>query len=269
MQALPPLPSHILLPPEDDIRRIESTLWTPARCIICSGTGTFRWWNPERTEPIDWACSCDDQYVLGLHLLSRGIGLKHMRTGWADLTGVPATGVRWAQDYLDYAHAYASRGVGAVLLGSSGTGKSSLTHLMLRALIAAGFDGYWTTYPKIMSLVKSGYDDPEIRRWFERRIRNAQVLVVDELGKEQGSDQHAASVLDDMLRFRLGAMMPTFLASNLTEEQLQTRYGHAVVEVIREASTVHTLYGQSWRGNEEPRVNDEVRRNLSRPIVLG
>lgn len=266
VEATPP---HLILPPDDELRRIPIPLWSPSNCIVCSGTRAFMWWNADRSKPVEWECDCEDQFVLGVYLLSRGLLMKQMRTGWADLVGLPPQGVQWCQTYLAKAEAFAKRGIGAVLMGDSGVGKSTLAHLMLRTLMAAGMDGYWVTYPSLVQLVKDGWTDKETNSWFDRRVRNAPVLVVDQLGKEHSSQPFAASLLDDVLRHRLSSMMPTFITTNLREPELQQRYGAAVVEVIHEASSLCVINGESWRAAESGRAQAEAEMGLTRPIVMG
>lgn len=62
--SLPPLPAAIRpLTAEESgrISKIHSRLSSVEACLTCGGAKRFLWWNEDRSDVVDWDCSCVDQ----------------------------------------------------------------------------------------------------------------------------------------------------------------------------------------------------------------
>src|SRR5207302_5339078 len=92
---LPPLPPGIRTLSQVESERLEASSgqadlprdWRQ-RCITCGTERTFRWWDASRTQILDYACPCRDQWVAYRYLLHAGIGEKFQRLSWADAGGI-------------------------------------------------------------------------------------------------------------------------------------------------------------------------------------
>lgn len=81
-----------------------------------------------------------------------------------------------------------------------------------------------------------------------RRVRNAQVLVIDDLGGEYSGEKGWNSrVFNGLLDHRYSSSLKTIITTNLTASRFKDDYGERVTDRIREAGRWVTLGGTSVR----------------------
>lgn len=242
-------------------------------CLTCGGKGEFTWYAPgSRTETGTYACNCADQWVLHRVLLSANIQVAYQRLGWADLTGVPESALTAVLDYMDGADAFVRAGVGLILHGTHGTGKTTLSSLVLRNLISRGYDGYFTTFSEMIDTYTGAWNDKDEKTWFHRRVKNAGVLVLDDVGREyQGrkSSGLPESTFDEVLRHRVSSGKPTLITTNKTLDALAEGYGSGVMSLLRECAIEYGFRGDDFRDTQLSRHVTEIRSGLTRPVVIG
>jgi DNA replication protein DnaC len=265
----------------------KALVTSPDQCATCGGTGTFCWYaraadghHEDPNEIGDFKCPCTDQWILSLFLFNCGIKNKYQRFDWHDLdTKVLPPAIH---DYLKNARHIIDAGLGLVLYGPKGTGKTLLAALLLKALIARGHHGYFTTYSDLIQRFHEGRFDREEREWFLRRVNHASVLVIDDIGREQvrrtleksaggtvDSLQATAEFLfEDVIRHRVAMASPTFVTSNLALSDLASKYGGNVMSLLDEQALPVELAGDDWRIPSRERAEQEVHAGLRRPVVL-
>jgi len=296
----PILPAAVRLPSDFELERLGRThgrLWTPhsadpgRRCPTCLGTRQYQWYADRRASIETWECRCEDQFVLHRYLLSRGLGSADMTLGWDDMVNVPEEALEFLGGYAQHVEAYVTRGIGMVLHGPHGTGKSSLSHLFMRRLMIDGYDAYFIRFKPLIDMWRtiaySKTANEDDREWFTKRILNVQILVIDDLGKEYVGnatkieqrkaeeagievdyENDARSRLEDLLRLRNSASRPTFITTNEDLAAIGTKYGSSVMEMIKERSKVCRVPGSNFRDRFYAGSMDEVAKGLSRPIVM-
>lgn len=257
-------------------------------CITCKGDGYFLWHHPETRESVEWDCDCRSQYLLTMYFRHAGIGLNYQRLHWDDTDGVEMAAQHAALDYISYAEGYVDRGLGVLFYGRQGTGKTLLTSLMLKRLLALGFDGYFTTFQRLIGSFASGWRDAEQRDWFIRRISNARILVIDDVGKEfKGEHREGGTVVrrpvemvqsmfDEVVRSRVENCRPTLMTTNKSLSELELLYSSSAGDAVRtnplslfqESMIFHEFSGENYRTTEGSATKraHEVRMGLSRPI---
>lgn len=276
--TLAPLPETIRLLTNPELERLRTRYprlpESPERCVTCEGTGSFRWYGAKVGEGpppvVTYECSCTDQWVLHTYLLNANIGDAYQRLSWGDVATEQGALDKVA-DYLEHASSYVRAGVGLILYGGVGTGKTMLATLVLKQLLAQGYDGYFTTFSEMIDTYTGGWNDPEERAWFHRRIKNAEVLVLDDIGREyQGRTKSGLpeSTFDEVLRHRVAAATPTIITTNLDLTKLQEGYGGNVMSLLHERSSTYRFTGEDFRDNARTRLVDEVAAGLTRPVTL-
>lgn len=291
---LPDLPGNVQTLLNDEsarLNRLRPDLpRSPDDCRTCLGKKKFSWWGrypapgtaKVSSEVVEYDCPCDDQWILQRWLTIRGINEHHQRLGLDDVTGVSNQTLEVVGDYLANWESYAAAGMGFILHGDKGAGKTMLAMLMVKALMMRGVDGYMATFAEALSMLRAGWNDPVDKDWFAARVRAAQVLVLDDLGREHmqqqlvagvGKVRHtqslAESMLDEVLRFRLSAARPTFLTSNLDLDQIGAAYGDNVMSLLCERSIVCEFSAVDYRSVVTERTKNEIKLGLRRPVVLG
>jgi DNA replication protein DnaC len=250
----------------------------PSECITCGGKKTFRWWSHaaegwhpgDAVEVSEFECPCIEQYRLHRFFLYCNIGKAYQRLGWQDFEG-DERGRAIAQEWLAKAGAYIDSGAGIIFRGAPGTGKTLLGILALKSLIAESFDCYFTTFNEMLDKFQDTWRDPEERRWFYRRVKNTTVLLMDDPGKEaparSGSGQPVAA-MDELLRHRIAASLPTFVMTNDSKEKFEFRYGSYIASLLTERNAGIVLQGEDYRSKVMDRIRSEVDLGIKRPLVL-
>lgn len=277
MLELPPLPLGIRLPTNTERDRLKAryprlSQQATSNCVTCRDKGEFRWWaTPERSEVADWKCNCVDQWILHRAMLSSNIKLVYQRLSWPDMTSVEEGALVKVWDYLDNTDAYVNSGMGLILFGGAGTGKTGLASLILKDLLAKGHDCYFTTFSEMIDTYTGGWNDREERAWFHKRIKNAGVLVLDDVGKEyQGRAKNGLpeSTFDEVLRHRIASAAVTIVTTNHDMKKMQEGYGGGVMSLLQERSTTYEFTSDDFRVSSRERNETEARSGLTRPLVL-
>jgi DNA replication protein DnaC len=264
----------------DRLRRVFPDLWSdPERtCLICRKTGEYL--APDGKHE----CDCYDQWTLHWHMLYSGLKTAYQRLTWADLDDqVPASIWEAITDYLDHIDNYVRAGLGMILWGKPGTGKTMISALLFKRLLATGYDGYFTQFNELLDSYTATWRDQDELLWFTRRIRNADILVIDDIGREyktggvynegtrqiQYPESFRSALFDDVIRHRTGHEKPTIITTNFTQEQLLTGYGGPVLSLLSERSTFHEVTGPDFRSRAKERFADEARQGVVRPFTFG
>ena len=273
---LPPLPPTIYpLNNEDSFRVDQMGSADMANCLTCGGTKKFRWYvyasgiYDSSTDEVGYECPCIDQWLLHRHLLSSGILVNYQRYSIFDSRSSEVN--ESMSEYIDDFDAYIRNGLGMILHGSSGTGKTLSAVLIAKALILRGVSVHFATFNELISSFAAGWHNEESKAWFYKKIKNASVLIIDDVGKEmksQGSLGLSRSVIDEVLRHRVGMSKPTFITTNSTMEDMSKLYGLSVLSLLSESSIERTFTGEDYRRKVAELKLDETRRGLTRPVVL-
>lgn len=273
--ALPPNPpacAPLKDPDRERLKALYPDLWVnPATsCLTCATKGTFRWYG-EDGQVATYDCDCRAQWVLHRWMLNAGIDTKYQRLSWLDAMEIPQSGQDAVMDYVEHADANVRAGVGMILYArSTGSGKTLALTLALKALLARGYDCYFTQFNEMLDAFSSGWRDEDQRKWFIRRIRNAGVLVIDDLGREyKGRIEITEAMFDQVIRARVAASRPTLLTTNLTPDEWKTGYGRNVMSLLDEACMAVEVSGADFRERARDRYLSEARAGLARPLVIG
>lgn len=274
MLELPALPRTVKVLSSDDTERLRALYPDlpkgPGNCVTCKGRGQFRWRDEDWGDPVDWACSCEDQFLLNRWFLHSGIEIHYQRLFWADASGVREDVLDVVTDYIEHLDAYTTAGLGLLLWGRVGTGKTMLATLLMKSILEKGVDGYFATFHTLLDLFTAGWQADAQKAWFDRRLRNAGVLVIDDIGREYaGRSQVAETALDHVLRQRVAADRPTIITTNRAPDELATVYSGNALSLISESAIVKEFVGADYRPEHRQRKIDEAKAGLTRPLVFG
>lgn len=241
----------------DRLYRLYPKLGSDPRkfCPTCDKKGTYTW------KGVEHKCDCVLQLQLHKHYLAAGIGVTYQRIGWDDLINEDAREV--AELYLK--SNLVDRGIGMILTGLFGTGKTLACNLVLKDLVKRGYVCYATTFASMIQFYTSGWKDDEEKEYFNRRVVRSDVLLLDDLGKEF-SNRLSESTFDDVLRTRVQSGRATLITTNMTEEEIGSGYGPAILSMLDEVSLVKELEGKDFRRQAKKIRQDEMLRGEVRPI---
>lgn len=270
LQSLP-LPPAACKPLSDvDSRRLREkfpTLWSSPQkgCLSCQDTGTLRW--ADQT----YRCDCRNQWMMHRWMLNAGVGLWHQRLSWQDVDTVPPAVLTELGAYLEGHKGNIRAGLGLVLWSPDrGTGKTLLAVLATKTLMGFGVDCYFVQFSEMIDTFTAGWRDEAERAWFNKRIRNATMLVIDDLGREhKGRSEVVESMLDQVIRHRVANALPTLLTTNYSPQEIQGGYGPNVMSLLYERSAWVEVAGRDYRTRSNERARTEIASGYSRPITTG
>lgn len=252
-------------------------------CPTCQGMKEFRWYDyphSDKREIVTYECSCADQIRLNKFFLHAGLGHSYQVLSWADVDNNVmldnAEAMLALAEYWQNSMYYVARGFGLMLHGGYGTGKTMLSSLLLKRLLThgRGLDGYFTTFTDLLDRDEIGWSDKDAAQWFNRRITNAEVLVIDDIGKEHSARKGlSSSLLDNMLRTRVQHDRPTIFTTNLTMDEFRKTYAGSTWSLLAEKVLPYEIKGNyddknvGFRDKQLARNRAELLDHLIRPIV--
>jgi DNA replication protein DnaC len=237
-------------------------------CRTCRGSKKYRAYDGDTVA--EFECDCVTQFKLHRLLLHSGIELNYQRLSWTDCVGVNDDVLKEVLDYAQNANVYVNAGMGLLLHGDRGTGKTLLITLLLKMLLGNGFDVHFVTFQELIDMYTQTWRDPGEKAWFDRRLRNAGVLAIDDIGREyKGRLELVESMFDHIIRARVGSARPTLLTTNKTLEELRALYQSNVMSLLEESTIKLYFSGEDYRPKLNGRRVEEVRQGIVRPIVLG
>lgn len=229
-------------------------------CPTCFKKG-FITWDGEQ-----YPCDCKQQLQLNKHYLNAGIGDLYQRQTWDDFEGDPEL-IELISNYLEKSERMVASGIGLVLYGSFGIGKTMATNLMLKDLLKLGYPCYSTTFTNMIDMFTAGWTSQEEKIFFERKIRKTKILLLDDVGKEYKSKNNlGSSTFDSVLRSRTQDGLPTLITTNMTDRELTNEYGDAVMSLLKETSVLYEVQGTDFRSKAGQRKLHEVMAGNTRPI---
>ena len=252
-------------------QRHPQSVGSPRNCETCKGQRTFRWYG-SGDEIVTYDCDCNEQYLMSRWFWYCGVYPRYQRLGWRDLVRPEFAGLKDYLDYLDNCDAYMDAGLGMMFHGPRGTGKTLIAHLMVKSLIAKGTDAYVTTFEKMIDSYAGGWRDKDQEAWFNQRVRDAGVLLIDDLGRERnkGSGTVGENMLESVIRHRVACQLPTLITTNLDPDaDLGSMYGGHTLSLLSECSTACEVDGLDARLDIKTRAKEEIKQGLRRPVVVG
>lgn len=146
-----------------------------------------------------------------------------------DLNGVPCRSVMAnSLSYcINYARNFSSSSPSVFMLGKTGLGKTHLSLAIAEEVLSKGFSvayGSIIDYLRKIEQEHFGRSDGDTLK----TLFDADLLILDDLGAEfESSFYH--SVIYNIVNTRLNQGSPTIISSNLTPQELQSRYPERIV----------------------------------------
>ena len=265
---------RFLRPSESE--KIHDKSWPdPQHCRICGGTKTFRGQSrdPEHLgEVVDFECPCREQWMMFRYFLSNGIALRYQVLGWRDTEGVDTRPKNIAMKFVGNLDRNIRSGRGLYLSGPQGTGKTMIGTLILKAALAKGYSGHFTTFYELLQDGSEGFRSEVDKEWFEDKVRNSDLLMIDDPGKEmhQGERQidFKQSMLDDVIRHRTSSLLSTIVTSNSTFDDFRKRYGVSIASLMTETMEMVPFQGQDYRPISDKEYERMIMSGEFRPVVV-
>ncbi|MBF0814156.1 primosomal protein DnaI [Staphylococcus sp. KG4-3] len=148
---------------------------------------------------------------------------------------------------------------GLYLHGPFGTGKSFILGAIANQLKTEKIPSTIVYLPEFIRSLKGGFKDGSFETKLSR-VREANILMLDDIGAEEITPWARDEVIGPLLHYRMVQELPTFFSSNLSFEELEyhlsvTRDGTEktkaarIMERIKTLATPYYLEGKNYRND--------------------
>lgn len=262
------------------------TTTIPNECSDCGGTGWIRYIQEIR----GWEIACQRRIPVGVTDMEASrkypgsnialepcacqtIGWRQQRVQqMTQSSGFPLDALLYdLRDFQKYKTAYryavqmvegaVSDGTverpGLLLMGPTGTGKTTLASIIYHKRMEAGHSGAWINYIELQDRVRAtydpSYDGPGKANIIEALIETA-FLALDDLGSPTRADrQYAEDMIDivyHVMDNRYNQHKATLITTNLDIDTLVAQFGMRVVSRLRGLCHGVTMRGMDYRTGE-------------------
>lgn len=163
---------------------------------------------------------------------------------------------RTAKEYADNFTAHKQNGDGLYIEGPYGTGKTHLAAAIAIQLMESGYNVIFKTTDDLLREIKATFDESGSEQKVTDRFRGCDLLVIDDIGKEQATDWSTAQ-LYAIINDRYESQKPVIITTNFNENDLiavESPKGvgnhriQAILSRLHETCTPMTMNWQDWRG---------------------
>ena len=163
--------------------------------------------------------------------------------------------------YMDNIKSADRNGLGLLMWGTNGNGKTSLACIMLMYACDKKYSAFYTTLQNLLNMIMDSFKSDDQKNHVRDLLVNVDFLVVDEVGKEHiKKNKETGTVFgitefEEILRHREGMKKPTFIVSNSRPQQMEARYGISIGSLfqgtlktieVTGVDTRKTVKQQSW-----------------------
>ena len=142
---------------------------------------------------------------------------------------------------------------GIYLHGNFGSGKTYIISALFNELAKKGYKSVAVPVPELIRSIKDSFKDDYSERF--EHIRNAPLLLLDDIGAEYLTPWARDEVLNPILQYRMDQVLPTFFTSNYTLDELEEHLslgndkvgGKRLIERIKQVSEPISLLGKNRR----------------------
>jgi len=206
-------------------------------CKFCGGSGVDR-----RNEE---DCRCMVAFDWLRELTHANIPREYWALSLEEIE-TDAAAKRLVATYIENMRNALDQGLGMVLLGPLGVGKTSLMCAVGKEALLRGVPAYYTTTQALLDSLKPGADE---EHGAAARAKAARVVLLDELDKvylKAGSDW-ARGRIEELLRGGIPHHTAFLIGTNLEEEGIAESFGASVASLVRGHLKMVNLSGADRR----------------------
>lgn len=158
--------------------------------------------------------------------------------------------------YIDKIGQNVDDGLGLLLWGDYGRGKSALGSIVLKAAATFGKLGLWVRAANLPKFIieKVKFDSDIL---MSERILSVKILLLDEV-LVRGDDRYSDTVIEDVVRERVNENLCTVITTNLSPDIFGTKYP-ALASVLKEAVYPVRVSGFDFR----QQIRDDIEKEMS------
>lgn len=144
----------------------------------------------------------------------------------------PKRPCRLVTKYIDKLDEMRKEGLSFLFYGQNNAGKTTLAMILAKAFLLNKLTACCTNLREMTDLFAQGWKSEDERRAFDAKVRDRDLLVIDDLLKEL-HNKATAAVLDAVLRYRSNRRMPFVITTNASMDELEKQYGPSFVALLQ------------------------------------
>jgi len=155
--------------------------------------------------------------------------------------------------YNEKIHNAVAKGLGFLFYGNNGNGKTTLSCIIAKHAIKNGYSVLYGTLQSYLNMVMDSFGSDAQTEKVRDLIKNVDVLIIDELGKEHVKRNEATgtvfgfSEFEQILRHREGKNKVVIEITNLRPQQLESQYGASIASLFEGALKKVEVTGPDMR----------------------
>jgi DNA replication protein DnaC len=250
-------------------------------CSICGGSGMRVEVRPDRSR-VARECACRVERrqkralaMANIPLLYQSSTFENYETAEMDGKSYTLNAAKYTAEKFVMSYPIDTHGIGLLLTGSVGTGKTHLATSILKALIDKGATGVFYHFQDLIKKIQNSFNRNVSATELEilEPILNAEILVLDELGASKPSDW-VFDTIAHILNTRYNERRTTIITTNysnaeavlipgkslsvfeeareaLRNETLGDRIGERMRSRLQEMCMVVDMFGPDYRSKEK------------------
>jgi DNA replication protein DnaC len=214
----------------------------------CGGTGYL----PGKIEGMVSRCSCMIIFRYLSKLIRSNISVDYWMLNFDDLL-VDDKIKKSVKIYLDHINTAKHKGLGLVLHGNNGTGKTSI---MCEIGKSAILEGYKVRYLTLNSYIDALFSKDKINsKNLTDYYEDADFLLVDEIDKTNGNIKNA---IDEFFRRMINMKKCIICGTNMNSDLLDSALGKSVVSLLKRRSKFIQFDGNDFSEKLEEDFNNRL-----------
>ena len=222
------------------MREALFSMWTLPKCHVCSNSrkvcATAEYTDLKFNTP----CPCAPVAAM--------VGrLSRARIPWAYYYV--------SQSYLgqvgqSYVRDYEFKRIGLRFVGPTGRGKTHRMLCVVHGLCERGFSARYVPWSLWLDEMRQAMGRENDMHQLRQRIESPDIVALDDIGRERATDW-AQSEIDQLLERRTqNGGRTVLIASNLTDEQIESHLGDRLWSRIKQQTEAFTMAGKDWRAKK-------------------
>lgn len=224
-------------------------------CERCGGTGRILLphFDEESMQFLTFLCRCKRRYGYIVKMMMAGVpasmaqdildnplynrkvvelDIKNRQSGTDINTSKPRDFVtRYVDPYIENDKRVMEKGFSYLFIGVNSVGKTYSSIYILHNYLKRGYNCYYIKFRELMRVINRALNSKTAieNEYFLDDIKDKDLLVIDELGKETGSRDHISGEIEELLKNRDMARKPTIVISNEEFADIEALYSSHII----------------------------------------
>lgn len=153
------------------------------------------------------------------------------------------------KDYMEHLDSAKEKGISLFLYGSNGTGKTFLGVEILKEALRQKHTVQFASLGGIIQAFTDGWYDEKKRLMYEKRIKEVDFLMIDDVGKEMRVSKNGLTemVFDNLIRYRTFRNKPMIFTTNSDIDSIENAYGKSIVSLMYGKFIPVKVVGKDYR----------------------